>query len=92
MLRYSKICTERTQFYLHFVYTCMFAAILTAAMEMLGGGDIASSCRKPEIMSDAAYVMLTKDSRSYTGNFAIDEFILKDVGIDSMDQYACVPG
>ena len=62
-------------------------------MEMLGGGpEIASSCRKPEIMADAAYAVLTKDSRSFTGNFAIDEFILKDVGVEDMEQYACVPG
>ena len=62
-------------------------------MEMLGGGDgVASQCRKPEIMADAAYVMLTKDSRSYTGNFAIDDEVLRANGITDMDQYACVPG
>ena len=60
---------------------------------MLGGGsEMAKFCRKPEIMADAAYVMLTRDSRSFTGNFAIDEFILKDVGVEDMEQYACVPG
>lgn len=68
-------------------------AIYTAAMEMLGGGDsVASQCRKPEIMADAAYVMLTKDSRSYTGNFAIDDEVLRADGVTDMDQYACVPG
>ena len=62
-------------------------------MEMLGGGEgIASQCRKPEIMADAAYVMLTKDSRSYTGNFAIDDEVLRANGVTDMDQYACVPG
>ena len=62
-------------------------------MEMLGGGDgVASQCRKPEIMADAAYVMLTKDSRSYTGNFAIDDEVLRADGVTDMDQYACVPG
>ena len=49
-----------------------FSAIITAAMEMLGGGDgVAAQCRTPEIMADAAYVMLTRDARSFTGNFAI---------------------
>ncbi|XP_071126791.1 hydroxysteroid dehydrogenase-like protein 2 [Mytilus edulis] len=68
-------------------------AILTAAMEMLGGSDeIAKQCRKPEIMSDAAYVMFIKDSKSYTGNFAIDDEVLKASGVTDMDQYACVPG
>ena len=62
-------------------------------MEMLGGGDgVASQCRKPEIMADAAYVMLTKDSRSYTGNFAIDDEVLRADGVTDMDQYACAPG
>ena len=43
-------------------------AIITAAMEMLGGGkDIAAQCRKPDIMADAAYVILTRDSRNFTG-------------------------
>ena len=59
---------------------------------MLGGGDVASQCRKPEIMADAAYVMLTKDSKSYTGNFAIDDEVLRANGITDMNQYACVPG
>ncbi|CAC5414625.1 Hydroxysteroid dehydrogenase-like protein 2 [Mytilus coruscus] len=68
-------------------------AILTAAMEMLGGSDaIAKQCRKPEIMSDAAYVMFIKDSKSYTGNFAIDDEVLKAAGVTDMEQYACVPG
>jgi len=39
----------------------LLIAIITAAMEMLGGGgDIAKQCRKPEIMADAAYVILTR--------------------------------
>ena len=68
-------------------------AIYTAAMEMLGGGDtIAKQCRKPEIMSDAAYVMFIKDSRSYTGHFAIDDEVLRDAGVTDLDQYAWSPG
>ena len=43
-------------------------AIITAAMVMLGGGqEVAAQCRKPEIMSDAAYVILTRDSKHFTG-------------------------
>ncbi|KAL3870087.1 hypothetical protein ACJMK2_042700 [Sinanodonta woodiana] len=68
-------------------------AILTAAMEMIGGGgSISSQCRKPDIMADAAYVMLCKDSRSYTGNFAIDDEVLREAGVKNLDQYSCVPG
>ena len=43
-------------------------AIITAAMVMLGGGqEVAAQCRTPEIMSDAAYVILTRDSKHFTG-------------------------
>jgi len=61
-------------------------AIYTAAMSMLGGGDaVKKQCRKPEIMADAAYAILTKDSRSYTGNFAIDEDVLVNEGFKAAD-------
>nr|XP_027235469.1 uncharacterized protein LOC113826780 [Penaeus vannamei] len=66
-------------------------AIITAAMEMLGGNEVDRQCRKPEIMADAAYVMLCKDSRSYTGNFAIDDEVLKNEGITNFDEYAIDP-
>lgn len=63
-------------------------AIYTAAMEMLGGGaGIKDDCRKVEIMSDAAYVVLTKPT-DYTGNFCIDDEVLKEHGITDFDQYA----
>ena len=62
-------------------------------MAMLGGGEeVAKQCRKPEIMSDAAYVILNKDSRSYTGNFTIDDEVLREAGVTDLDQYAFVPG
>jgi len=68
-------------------------AIITAAMEMLGGGgDIAKQCRYPDIMADAAYIILTRSSRNFTGNFVVDEDILKEEGVSNFDQYACVPG
>ena len=62
-------------------------------MKMLGGGDeIANQCRTPDIMSDAAYVILTKDSKSFTGNFCIDDTILTEAGETDMEKYSCVPG
>ncbi|CAG9786002.1 unnamed protein product [Diatraea saccharalis] len=64
-------------------------AIATAAIEMLTG-DISAS-RKPEIVSDAAYVMLCKDPKSFTGNFAIDEDILQQAGVTDLLPYACDP-
>ena len=63
-------------------------AIMTAAMEMLGGGEgISTQCRTPQIMADAAYVILTKDSRNFTGNFCIDDAVLRDVGVKDFSQY-----
>ena len=62
------------------------SAIITAAMEMLGGKDISKMCRKVDIMSDAAYVVLTRDSKSFTGNFVIDEDILREEGVRDFDQ------
>lgn len=64
-------------------------AIATAAIEMLTGDT--STSRKPEIVSDAAYVMLCKDPKKYTGNFEIDEEVLKQFGISDMTPYACDP-
>ena len=61
---------------------------------MLGGGTDAlkSTSRKPDIMADAAYAILTKNSRQTTGNFFIDEDVLKQAGITDFTSYSCVPG
>lgn len=66
--------------------------IATAAVEMLGGDELMKRSRKPEIMADAAYVMLTKNSRAYTGNFAVDEQVLIDIGVKDLEQYSHVRG
>ncbi|KJH43362.1 hypothetical protein DICVIV_10630 [Dictyocaulus viviparus] len=44
-----------------------------------------------EIMADAAYVMLSKNSRDYTGNFAIDEEVLRAEGVTNFTKYAVDP-
>jgi citronellol/citronellal dehydrogenase len=66
--------------------------ILTAALAMLGGMAPPESCRKPEIMADAAHVILTRDSRSHTGNFYIDDEVLASVGVTDLEKYAVQPG
>jgi citronellol/citronellal dehydrogenase len=66
--------------------------IATAALAMLGGRIKPENCRKPEIVADAAYLILTKDSRSTTGNFFIDEDVLAEAGITDLDRYAVQPG
>ena len=67
-------------------------AIATAAMRMLGGGEIPKGCRTVDIMADAAYLILTSDARSTTGNFFIDDDVLRAAGVTDLERYALVPG
>jgi citronellol/citronellal dehydrogenase len=64
----------------------------SAVRNLLGGEEVAKQARKPEIVADAAYQILTQDSRECTGNFFIDEHVLKDAGITDFDQYLVTPG
>ena len=67
-------------------------AIATAAIKnALGGEEVMHLSRDPEIMGDAAYVILTKPSREFSGNFCIDDNILADNGETDMSKYATVP-
>lgn len=66
-------------------------AIATAAVEMLLGENSSLYSRKPEIVADAAYAILTKNPKEVTGNFFIDEEVLQSEGITDMVQYACFP-
>ena len=67
--------------------------IATAAIKNLLGGERAmQSSRKPEIMADAAYAILTRSSRECSGNFFIDDEVLLSTGITCLDEYSVVPG
>lgn len=66
--------------------------VATAALAMLGGAIKPENCRKPEIVADAAHAILTRDSRSHTGNFYIDEDVLREEGITDLEKYAVQPG
>ncbi|XP_017878768.1 hydroxysteroid dehydrogenase-like protein 2 isoform X1 [Ceratina calcarata] len=66
-------------------------AIYTAAIEMLSGSEASTFSRKPEIMGDAVYALICKDSKSVTGQFLVDEEILKSEGIIDFTEYACNP-
>ncbi len=66
--------------------------IATAAITMLGGAVTERFCRKPEIVADAAHAILLRDSRSCTGNFFIDEEVLKEEGVTDFTSYAMDPG
>lgn len=64
-------------------------AIDTAAVRnLLGGEAVASMSRAPEIMADAAYAILNRPSRDCTGNFFIDELVLREEGVTDFSQYA----
>ena len=66
-------------------------AIATAALQMIPGADT-DKCRKPEILSDAAHLILTSDARETTGNFFVDDELLARHGITDLDKYSVVPG
>lgn len=68
-------------------------AIATAAvMNLLGGEEAMRRCRKPEIMADAARAILVRDSRTCTGNFFIDDDVLKSEGMTDLERYSITPG
>ena len=67
------------------------STIHTAAIEMLRGKESDQYSRKVDIMADAAYAILIKDPSTCTGNFFIDETVLKGEGITDFKQYACYP-
>lgn len=63
--------------------------IATAAVQNLLGGDAAMrASRSPEIVADAAYVILTRDPRECTGNFFIDDEVLREAGVTDLSGYA----
>ncbi|MBI3367156.1 MAG: SDR family oxidoreductase, partial [Burkholderiales bacterium] len=65
--------------------------IVTAALQMIPGVDT-GKCRKPEILSDAAWWILTSDAKASSGNFFIDDEVLAAHGVTDLDRYAVVPG
>lgn len=65
--------------------------IATAAVKMLGGEPLLKASRYPAIVADAAYYILTKDSQSCTGNFFVDEEVLREEGVKDFSGYAVTP-
>jgi len=66
--------------------------IATAAVEVHFPEAILKASRHAAIMADAAHVILTSDARANTGNFYIDEEVLKRSGVKDFDKYAVTPG
>lgn len=67
--------------------------VATAAVQnLLGGAEAMARARKPEVYSDAAYVIFNKPSTEYTGNAVLCEDVLVDSGVTDLSVYDCVPG
>lgn len=68
-------------------------AVATAAVKnLLGGDETMAVSRKPQVMSDAAHAILTRDAATCGGNFFIDDAVLVEAGVTDLDQYSMSPG
>lgn len=65
--------------------------IATAALKMIPGMD-PRQCRTPQIMADAAHRVLTQTDPAYSGQFLLDEDVLRSAGVTDFDRYAVAPG
>jgi citronellol/citronellal dehydrogenase len=69
------------------------SVIATAAIGMIpGAADQMQRMRTPAIMADAAHAILTRDARTTTGKFFIDDEVLAEVGVTDLERYAMAPG
>ena len=67
--------------------------IATAALALLPGmTERIAQTRKPEIVADAAYVIFGRDAKTTTGNFFVDEDVLRAAGVTDFEPYAMQPG
>ncbi|MGA9421251.1 MAG: SDR family oxidoreductase, partial [Rhodanobacteraceae bacterium] len=66
--------------------------IATAAIAMLGDKVKPENCRRPEVVADAAHAIVCKPARAFSGNFCIDEDVLREIGVTDLDRYAVKPG
>jgi citronellol/citronellal dehydrogenase len=66
--------------------------IATSALNLLGGEETARRGRKPEIVADAALAILRRDAKGCTGNFFIDDEVLRAEGVSDFGRYAVEPG
>lgn len=66
--------------------------IATAAVRNILGGDaLMRSSRTPDILADAAHVILTKDAKTFSGHFLIDDTFLAGEGVTDFDRYRADP-
>jgi len=69
-------------------------AVATAAIEFISGAESLDGCRKPEIMADAAFYVLSSPASTTTGGFFIDDSVLLAAGVSraALEAYAVKPG
>ncbi len=65
--------------------------IATSALNVASVG-LGEMGRKPEIMADAAWQVLTSDARSLSGRSLIDEAVLREAGVTDFSGYLVKPG
>ncbi len=76
-------------------FNCLWprTTIATAAVRnLLGGEQMVAASRKPDIMGDAAWHILTRPAREASGQFFIDDLVLEAAGETDFEQYAVTPG
>ena len=66
-------------------------ALDTAALQMIPGVDT-DFCRTPEILADAAYLILNRDGKDCSGNFFVDDELLASAGSTDLEKYSVKPG
>jgi citronellol/citronellal dehydrogenase len=68
------------------------STIATAAVRnLLGGEEAVRGSRTPQIMADAAHIILTRPSREFSGNFCVDDEVLASAGVSDLSAYAVDP-
>ena len=67
-------------------------SIATAAIEFNFPEEVMKASRNADIMADAAHCILTSDARTNSGNFLLDESVLREAGVTDFDRYAISPG
>ena len=68
------------------------SVIATAAIAMIPGAAAQTDrMRRPEVMADAAHAILSRDARTTTGRFFIDDEVLAEAGVTDFERYAMAP-
>jgi citronellol/citronellal dehydrogenase len=66
--------------------------IATAAVQnLLGGDSTIKGARTAEIIADAAYAIFQRPSRECTGNFFVDDEVMRAEGVTDLSKYAVDP-